>query len=207
MNPCVVPEFSESWKMQHEAHVAEAKSKNPDILLIGASIIECIQWCPIWKEKFVPLNSVNFGISGDCTQHVLWRVQNGILDHIKPKVCILNVGSNNLDSNSPVDISEGILTITKEITSRIPECNIFIIGILPCGPHPNPFREKAEQVNIVLSEKVKQTPRVNLIIPDILQKDGTLSEKDAPDFLHPSELGYRKIFNPILPQVLAILNK
>jgi len=68
--------------------VAEAKAQDPDVILIGASIIQLIQCYPIWNDKFVPLKSLNFGICGDRTQDVLWRVKNGILDHIKPKVDI-----------------------------------------------------------------------------------------------------------------------
>lgn len=68
--------------------MAEAKDQDPDVVLIGASIIQLIQCYPIWNDKFVPLKSLNFGISGDRTQDVLWRVKNNILDHIKPKVCI-----------------------------------------------------------------------------------------------------------------------
>jgi len=66
----------------------EAKQQDPNVILIGASIIQLIQCYPIWKDKFEPLNSLNFGICGDRIQNVLWRVQNGLLDHIKPKVCI-----------------------------------------------------------------------------------------------------------------------
>lgn len=76
----------ETFIFQHKRHVASAKNQDPDVVLIGASIIQLTQCYPIWNEKFVRLNSLNFGISGDRTQDVLWRVQNGILDHIKPKV-------------------------------------------------------------------------------------------------------------------------
>ena len=39
-----------------------------------------------WDTYFAPLNSLNFGIGGDCTEHVLWRIENGELDGINPKV-------------------------------------------------------------------------------------------------------------------------
>ncbi|XP_050523826.1 platelet-activating factor acetylhydrolase IB subunit alpha2-like isoform X2 [Daktulosphaira vitifoliae] len=168
MNPCNIPSVpiieEEKWRLQHKIHITKANSSDPDVLLIGASIIEFIQYHPIWKEKFIPLNSVNFGIAGDCTQNVLWRVKNGILDNIKPK------------------------------------------GILPRGPRPNNLREIGTQINTILSQNIKSISQVELFIPNLLQEDGILSEKDAPDFLHPSESGYQKIFNPILPRVSAILN-
>lgn len=59
--------------------------------MIGASIIQFLQSYPIWNEKFKPLNSLNFGIAGDRTEDVLWRVQNDLLDHIKPKVDIFEL--------------------------------------------------------------------------------------------------------------------
>ncbi|XP_050523825.1 platelet-activating factor acetylhydrolase IB subunit alpha2-like isoform X1 [Daktulosphaira vitifoliae] len=209
MNPCNIPSVpiieEEKWRLQHKIHITKANSSDPDVLLIGASIIEFIQYHPIWKEKFIPLNSVNFGIAGDCTQNVLWRVKNGILDNIKPKVCILNVGSNNLE-NLPEDVVSGILAIVYEIKLKIPKCFIIIIGILPRGPRPNNLREIGTQINTILSQNIKSISQVELFIPNLLQEDGILSEKDAPDFLHPSESGYQKIFNPILPRVSAILN-
>lgn len=71
---------------QHERHVSEAKEREPDVIMIGDSIIQKLQTCPIWNDLFEPLHCLNFGIGGDLTQGVLWRIQNGILDDIKPKV-------------------------------------------------------------------------------------------------------------------------
>lgn len=56
--------------------------------MIGDSIIQKLQSSPIWNDLFEPLHCLNFGIGGDLTQGVLWRIQNGILDNIKPKVSI-----------------------------------------------------------------------------------------------------------------------
>ncbi|XP_060862984.1 platelet-activating factor acetylhydrolase IB subunit beta homolog [Metopolophium dirhodum] len=209
MNPCVVPTIpfdgGKEWKIQHNRYVAEAKAQDPDVILIGASIIQLIQCYPIWNDAFLPLKSLNFGICGDRTQDVLWRVKNGILDHIRPKVCILNVGSNNVD-NTPAQISDGILAIVDEIRSKLPDCYIIIIGILPRGPYPNPLRILGTQVNEIVSEKVKNIFKVELFNAHLLQPDGTLSQEDAPDFLHPSEIGYRKIFNPIFERLKKIVD-
>jgi hypothetical protein len=54
--------------------------------MIGDSIIQKLQSSPIWNDLFEPLHCLNFGIGGDLTQGVLWRIQSGILDNIKPKV-------------------------------------------------------------------------------------------------------------------------
>ncbi|XP_050548158.1 platelet-activating factor acetylhydrolase IB subunit alpha2-like [Daktulosphaira vitifoliae] len=93
MNSCIIPCVPEDpqgdnrWMSQHERHVSEAKEREPDVILIGDSIIQQLQLRPIWNDLFEPLHCLNFGIGGDLTQGVLWRIQNGILDNIKPKVC------------------------------------------------------------------------------------------------------------------------
>lgn len=48
--------------------------------------------------------------------------------------------------------------------------------------------------------------KVELFVDNLLQPDGRLSHKDVPDFLHPSEIGYRKIFEPIFERLTTILN-
>ncbi|XP_025419745.1 platelet-activating factor acetylhydrolase IB subunit beta-like [Sipha flava] len=211
MNICAIPKIpydgqeQDEWIAQHNRHVTEARKRDPDVILIGASIIQYIESCPIWNDKFKPLNSLNFGIAGDRTENVLWRVKNGILDNIKPKICILNVGTNNFDNN-PCDVSEGILAIVNEIRSKIPNCYIIIIGLLPYGPYPNPIRDLGNQVNIMVGQKVGSLTKVELSNPELLNPDGSLSQLDSPDYLHPSEMGYRKIFNPVFDRIATILS-
>lgn len=71
---------------QHNQNLAETKDREPDVLWIGDSIMSHLKQRPMWNDLFEPLHSLNFGISGDSTQNVLWRIKNGALDNIKPKV-------------------------------------------------------------------------------------------------------------------------
>jgi platelet-activating factor acetylhydrolase IB subunit beta/gamma len=66
--------------------VDETKLWEPEVLFIGDSLIRNLAYTEMWKNVFVPMHPLNFGIGGDQTQHVLWRVLNGELEHIKPKV-------------------------------------------------------------------------------------------------------------------------
>lgn len=79
-------------------------------------------------------------------------------------------------------------------------------GLLPRGAYPNPLRNLASQVNEIVSQKVNNISKVELFNANLLQPDGSLSEEDAPDYLHPSEMGYVKIFNPIFELITKILN-
>lgn len=73
--------------LQHKRFVNETKLWEPDVLFMGDSIIRNLAYSEMWKNVFVPMHPLNFGIGGDQTQHVLWRSLNGELEHIKPKVC------------------------------------------------------------------------------------------------------------------------
>lgn len=74
------------FSFQHSRMLAEAKEKEPDVVFIGDTIIQDLQQRPIWNDLFEPLHSLNFGMFNDCTEHVLYRIQDGILNNIKPKV-------------------------------------------------------------------------------------------------------------------------
>ena len=74
--------------MQHTRFVRETREMEPDVVFLGDSIIANLQSTDLWEKWFTPMHSLNFGIGGDQTQHVLWRVHNGELDCIQPKVNI-----------------------------------------------------------------------------------------------------------------------
>ncbi|XP_070627210.1 platelet-activating factor acetylhydrolase IB subunit alpha1 isoform X3 [Bos indicus] len=73
------------WMSLHHRFVADSKDKEPEVVFIGDSLVQLMHQCEIWRELFSPLHALNFGIGGDSTQHVLWRLENGELEHIRPK--------------------------------------------------------------------------------------------------------------------------
>ncbi|KAF4520890.1 hypothetical protein B566_EDAN010305 [Ephemera danica] len=76
------------WISMHERFVEETKTCEPDVLLIGDSLIHNLMYTELWSRSFVPLHPLNFGIGGDQTQHVLWRTLNGELENIRPKTLL-----------------------------------------------------------------------------------------------------------------------
>ncbi|XP_073177328.1 platelet-activating factor acetylhydrolase IB subunit alpha2 isoform X3 [Lepidochelys kempii] len=90
-NPAAVPHAAEDiqgddrWMSQHNRFVLDCKDKEPDVLFVGDSMVQLLQQYEIWRELFSPLHALNFGIGGDTTAHVLWRLKNGELENIKPK--------------------------------------------------------------------------------------------------------------------------
>lgn len=75
------------WK--HKRFLSECREKDPDVLFIGDCILETLQHTQTWNQYFAPLHSLNFSIYTDETQNTLWRIQNGALDNVKPKVCFI----------------------------------------------------------------------------------------------------------------------
>jgi lysophospholipase L1-like esterase len=190
------------WKKRHERFVAMAKKGGVDLLFLGDSITDLwggeghgnrSQGRTIFHEEFEPLKAANFGIGGDQTQHVLWRIQNGELDGIQPKVVMLMIGTNNTARNSAEEIAEGVTAIVKEIHKRSPRTKVLLLAVFPRGEKPNRYREKIKQVNAIIArlDDGGKTVRYLDIGDKFLEPDGAISKKTMYDFLHLTEKGYQ----------------
>ena len=97
----------------------------------------------VWDRYYGPRNAANFGIGGDRTQHVLWRLENGELDGIKPKVVVLMIGTNNAGRNTADEIAEGVKAIVKELREKLPETKVLLLGVFPRGAEARPDPREA----------------------------------------------------------------
>ena len=193
-----------NWMKRHEGFLARAKKGNVDVLFIGDSITA--GWDgnagkKVWAEKFDKWNAANFGIGGDRTQHVLWRVTEGKeLDGIDPKVIVMMIGTNNFGSNTPEQIADGVKAILGEFHKQKPKAKVLLLGVFPrSGKKP------ADPMVVTKDELNTKTPAVNALLAkfddgktvkylDIGEKflddKGGLPKATMPDFLHLSEKGY-----------------
>ncbi|CAH0392546.1 unnamed protein product [Bemisia tabaci] len=211
-NPCVIPTMVQDtlgdgrWMSQHKRIKAECQGKEPDVVLIGDSIVSFLSLQPIWNELFAPLHCLNCGIGGDRTEHVLWRIKDGIFENIKPKAVVIHIGTNNIDQ-PPENVAEGVLEVAKLVREVLPETFILVDSLLPRGQTSNPVRLRQDEVNQIVERKLPSIPRTKFleIGSDLLQSDGTLSHLDAPDYLHFSEAGYRKSFTLVHRELVKIL--
>ncbi|EFA05206.1 platelet-activating factor acetylhydrolase IB subunit beta homolog [Tribolium castaneum] len=222
MNPCVIPKLSEDYDgderklSMHKRFVQQARTCESEILFIGDSIIEQLQFSTLWLEKISALHCINFGIGGDRVENVLWRIQNGELDfNVKLKAVVLFVGTNNTDC-TPHEIFEGILEIVKEIKQRLGNVFVILPTLLPRGQYPNPYRERNEHVNTFLIDKFcneanadEHTQNVHVveIHHNIVQNDQTISHHIMHDYLHLTNSGYLKVFGPVYDKLCTLLNK
>ena len=97
---------------RHEAINARVKEGSVDLVFIGDSITQ--GWerrgKDVWTKFYGQRNAANLGIGGDRTQHVIWRLNNGNLAGIAPKVAVIMIGTNNSGSNTPAEIADGVTT-------------------------------------------------------------------------------------------------
>ena len=130
----------------HERFLKIAKEGQAQLLFLGDSITA--GWGGngkvIWAQTFGAWEPANFGIGGDRTQHVLWRIQNGELDGLKPKAAVVMIGTNNVGSDDAEGIARGITKIVETIREKTPGSKILLLAVFPRGEKPNAGREKLQ---------------------------------------------------------------
>lgn len=200
------------WMKRHESFNARVKQGNVDLLMIGDSITQGWEGAgrKVWQERYAKRNAVNLGIGGDRTQHVLWRLDHGNLDGIKPKLAVLMIGTNNSNGkdHTAEEIGDGIGAIVKKLRDRLPETKVLILAVFPRGEKPNPQREKNAQASQIASQLADDKMVFYLDIgPKFLQDDGALAREIMPDFLHLTEKGYQIWADSIEAKVAELMGE
>jgi lysophospholipase L1-like esterase len=197
---------------RHEAYNQTIKNhQDAQLLFIGDSITDA--WSgpgkEAWNKHFAPRKAVNLGIGGDRTQHVLWRLENGNIDGVKPKAAVLMIGTNNSNGNDHTaeEIAEGIKAIVAKLRKELPETKILLLAIFPRGEKPNPQREKNAKASKLASEVADGKMVHYLDIGEkFLEPDGSLSKEIMPDRLHLSPKGYQIWAENIEPKVAELVD-
>jgi len=183
-----------------------------DIEFIGDSIMQGWEGAgrAVWQEFYGKRKVINFGVSGDRTQHVLWRFENGQLDGIKAKVAVVMIGTNNSNNqdNTEAEILEGVTAIVQQIRERQPDTKILLLGIFPRGKTFSPQRGKILEVNEALA---RLDDGKNIFYFDfgsqLIENDGSISKSIMPDALHPNAAGYRIWANATEPKLKELLGE
>ena len=122
-----------SFLVQHQRFLSEARDSEPEVIWIGDSLIQNLFNSRIWDQSFCLMHSVNFGISGDTTDNVLWRLHQGELEDVAPKIIVLSVGQENY-GDSAETISQGIQNICAFIRSKQPQAFLVLLVCHIHGP-------------------------------------------------------------------------
>jgi lysophospholipase L1-like esterase len=216
------------WMPRHQEILARNKQGNVDLIFIGDSIThrwgkykDSISGEEVWNKYYAKRKAVNMGFGGDRTQHVLWRMQNGEIDGINPKLAVLLIGTNNCNSESstPERIADGIKAIICELRTRLPETKVLVLGIFPKGSNEqrkdktgdatyNPRWEKTDKVNAIISKIAdgKMIYYLN-INKAFLNKKGLWTREISPDLSHLSEKGYQIWAEAMEPTIVKLMGE
>ncbi len=199
-----------NWLARHEGYVAQANSGGVDLLFLGDSITD--GWrkkgSNVWHKYYAPRHAANFGIGGDRTQHLLWRIQHGELDGINPKVAVLMIGTNNSKEDQPGPVADAIKLIVREIRTRCPATKVLLLAVFPRNTRrdtPEQLATNAQVNEIIATLDDGKNVRFLDINKVFLGPDGKVPAEIMPDFLHPNEYGYQlwaKAMEPTLAKMM-----
>ncbi len=163
-------------------------------MFLGDSITDffATRGAEVWNREIAPLGGVaDFGISGDRTQWLLWRVQHGELDGSGARAVVLMIGTNNLAAATPANVARGVAAVVAAVQAKLPDATVVLSAILPRGAPDDPLRAKLAEVNDRI-RPLADGARVRWLDvgPGFLTPEGTIPPELMPDGLHPAAAGY-----------------
>jgi lysophospholipase L1-like esterase len=213
-NPAVVPADRNKekwWAERHTQKLNAPKRAEAKVVFLGDSITQGWEGAgkAAWVKSIEPLGALNLGFSGDRTEHALWRIDNGELDGLKPKVVVILLGTNNIGhkKSDPAQTTEGTKEILARLSKKLPEAKVLLLGVFPRGGSPeDPMRKGAAEITSLYSKLADGTTVHFLDIgPKLSQPDGSLSKEVMPDLLHLSPKGYEIWAEAMLPKLNELL--
>ncbi len=198
-NTAIVPNLAQFFRARHEENLEVARQGDIELLLMGDSITDfwrntegAFAGRPVLEEYFGQWKIANFGIAGDTTQGVLYRLQNGEGQGFQPRAVMLMIGTNNTGRNSAAEIAEGIGAVVLQLRTRFPEAPILLLGVFPRGAANDPVRDTIAEINRRISGLHDgRTVHYMDIGEHFLDQNGNIPVTVMSDALHPSTEGYR----------------
>ena len=214
---CIPTERTDWASQYHTQMLVREKAAAAKVIFLGDSIT--MMWrtqsgyeggTPVWEKAYAALPAANLGISGDKTQHILWRITGGgDLDGTAPKVLVLLIGINNLlQGDSPETTAAGIKTIVTYLRTKLPDTRILLLGVFPCWEKADdPARTLVKRTNQLI-RPLEDRKRVFYLDfgHKLVEPDGSISKVKLRDLLHLSEIGYgiwAEVMQPYLQDLLT----
>jgi lysophospholipase L1-like esterase len=219
--------LAEPWWAQRHHDVLQAVKAHPDtpLLLLGDSITQNYEksklpdenFQPTWQTFYEARNAINLGFSGDTTANLLWRLRNGEISGVSPKVAVVLIGTNNtgVANQTAIQTQVGIDAVVAELEQSLPSTHILLIGLLPSELSPQ--KSAVDQaVNRYLAGVYSENPRVTYLdISSIFFANGRLNSAiyydprlpGHPGAMHPDTKGQYMMAEAIEPTLARLLGE
>lgn len=211
------------WMPRHQEVLDRVAKGDVGLLMIGDSITHGWnawkhQGQTMWDRYYAPRNAVNLGFGADRTEHVLWRLLNGEIDSIHPKLAVLLIGTNNGSCEYTAEqVADGIKAIVGVLRRKLPETKILMLAIFPRGDgvqaqdkehgaSRNAEWDKNAQASLLASEIADGKMIFYLDINNtFLDENGVLPREIMPDLLHPNKKGYQLWAEAMEPTLIKLM--
>jgi len=214
-NSAIVPSLAAGFVTKHQANLEVAKQGDANVLFMGDSITDFWRNAdgnyagkPVLDKYFGQWKVANFGIAGDTTQGVLYRLKDGEGRGFSPKAVMLMIGTNNTGRNSAAEIAEGIGAVVLELQQDFPNAKILLLGVFPRGRAADPVRATIADINKTIA-KLHDGNRVHYldIGKGFLDADGNIPTDVMSDGLHPTMKGYEIWAKAVLEPLTALVGR
>ena len=198
----------EGWWNERWAKKNKEASGTEDVkvVFLGDSITQAWEDAgkAAWEKHFAPLGALNWGYSGDRTEHLIWRLQNGNNQRVKPQAAVILIGTNNTGSNRPADETiSGIRQTLGDLAWKWPDTKIILMSVFPRAEKAdNPLRKMNDEINQQL-KALADGKRIHLldISAEFMDAEGTLNKELLPDLLHLSPAAYDIWAEALVPKL------
>jgi lysophospholipase L1-like esterase len=203
--------------LAHQQLLAKAKQGGIDVYFVGDSItrrwgaLDYPEFLAHWSRSFHGWNAANFGWGADRTENILWRLENGELDGVSPKVVVILAGTNNVgkekgDEAKVEDVTRGLAAIVEACRRKAPAATVVLTAIFPRNDNPAVMPTIA-RINANLARMADgRSVRFLDVNAGLADARGVLFEGMTVDGLHPSLAGYEVWaagLKPILTELLG----
>ncbi len=232
-NPCVAPQPSVEWRggpagwgggtwLEQHAAINELGAANPDlrVVFLGDSITQSLtgagdRLARAGGERAIDRlygerRAASFGLSGDRTEHLLWRIEHGNFDAIDPRLIVLMIGVNNINAgrNAGEDVAAGIEAVVRLLRLREPQAEVLLLGCFPTKAAGSWERRQSEIVHHRIAPLGELDGVRYLDLRRIfLRPDGSLDTRTMrTDGVHITAAGYEAWLLAMEPAVREILS-
>jgi lysophospholipase L1-like esterase len=214
------PRTDSNSMMAHRQLLAKRTQGRIDLYLQGNSITrrwgatDYPQFLENWKANFFGWNAADFGWGADRIEHILWRLENGELDDVNPKVVVILAGTNNVGrvpggEAKIADVTRGLRALVDLTRRKAPSATIILTGIFPRNDDPASAAEinrEIARINENLSRFADgRTIRYLNVNDKLATPDGTLLPGVMMDGLHPTVKGYQIWADALTPALTELL--